>query len=433
MKITYFLGEFPLVTENFIIYEIDALIRQGEDVEIFSLGHPVSGKMSEQPQKLGFSDKIHYANIFNKSRLNVKVSLAWLLLKLLLKGNISAFKKILKDKETCAEYSRYQLLAIADRLKKVQPDADLIVSHFGPTGRVLAILKEYDLLTMPFTTTFHGYDITSYLKTHGEEIYNLLFRNADQLIFVSDFFRQKAIELGASEKNLCVIHTSINCEDFSFYPRQLPQEGSVRFICVGRLTEKKGQVYLLEAFAKICSKLPTKNIHLDLVGGGPLEETIRQKAKELNVEEYVTIHGSVQHEVVKELLAKAHVFILHSIVADDGDMEGIPCSLMEAMAQGLPVISTYHSGIPELIDHNVSGLLGEERDVDVLEALMMKFINEPQIWADMTKAAREKVEDEFERKKETQRLIETFEKTIAASKASSCCKEGGSCQGRQKT
>nr|WP_272916441.1 glycosyltransferase [Parapontixanthobacter aurantiacus] len=170
--------------------------------------------------------------------------------------------------------------------------------------------------------------------------------------------------------------------------------GTAQIVMTGRLVEKKGHLFALDAFERIED---TVDFHCTIVGGGPLLETVKKEVRARGLEEKVTLLGSVQHEIALRTLDRADLFLLPSVTATNGDQEGIPVALMEAMAKGIPVVSTRHTGIPELIEHGRSGLLCEEHDAEGLAENIESLCRDPVLRERLAKAGRKKVAAEFER------------------------------------
>lgn len=192
---------------------------------------------------------------------------------------------------------------------------------------------------------------------------------------VSYFWQERLTALGCPPEKLRVHHMGVDTACFSFRQREL-SPGLIRLVSVCRLVEKKGIDLALQSIAGVLKAHPDYRVKYDIVGSGPERPVLETLVRELGIHDAVTFHGEKSHEDTARLLDAADVFILPSRTARNGDMEGIPVSLMEAMACGLPVISTYHSGIPELVDHGVSGLLAGENDVAELQRLINRLIHD---------------------------------------------------------
>ncbi len=167
----------------------------------------------------------------------------------------------------------------------------------------------------------------------------------------------------------------------------------MRLLSVARMVEKKGLRYAIDAVARLAKD--GHAVQYRIIGDGPLLPALRQHIADANVGETITLLGSQPHREVMRELSEAHVLLAPSVTAENGDKEGIPVSIMEAMAQGLVVVSTEHSGIPELVEHGVSGHLVPERDVDALTAQLRALVARPESWAALGAAARAKVERDF--------------------------------------
>lgn len=404
MKLVYLLNEFPILTENFIIYEIQALLARNVDVRIVSLAKPCEEKTSDIPNNQGFDQAIHYIKKYSNRKVHILYTLFWLL-RLLCKGRFNSVFKLFTDNSQLNVYSRFDLLNIAYQIENTHPSSSLLLSHFGPLGKLAASMKYYGLIEHKVATIFHGYDISSYLLEKGERTYDLLFKQADKLLFVSQFFANKAIKLGAPKDLVEVFHMSIDCKRFSFSPRPYPIDNIFKFITVGRLTSKKDHTSLVSAFSRLCDINPNIQLKLNIIGDGPDYQKIKDKIDTLGIARLVTLHGALQHDRVKDLLDESNVFVLNCVTASNGDEEGIPCSIMEAMALGIPVISTQHSGVSELVEHMKSGLIANENDVESLFHMMQKMIDSSELWEQFTYKARVKVEQEFEQETQSDKLL----------------------------
>jgi len=290
--------------------------------------------------------------------------------------------------------------------------AKLIHAHFGVEGvYALPIAKA---LRLPLITTFHGFDAT----TSGR---NLLFsgkpswlnylrhrstlaRRGDLFLCVSDHIRRKVVALGFPEHKTHTHYIGVDVDKFGF-DREC-QPGRQFILHVGRLVEKKGAVDLVRAFSKIADRFP--EVDLKIVGVGPLESVIREQICRVGLSDRVRLLGALPHSEVRALMRRASLMCQPSVTARSGDTEGLPIVLMEAAASGVPVVSTFHAGIPELIEHGVTGLLSEEGDAEGLARHLVRMLENSGVRECFAVAARLTVERRFNIKCQSQKLGEIY-------------------------
>lgn len=284
-----------------------------------------------------------------------------------------------------------------------QNNVSLIHAHFGPAAlEVMPVAKK---LGIPLIVTFHGYDASSLLSN---KIYRINVRELidyAETICVSDFFRNKILELGGDPARVHTHYIGISTDFFSFRKRELLKnkikDGSdVVCLQVSNFVEKKGHKYTVEAFSRLLKS--HKNVKLLLAGDGPLIDDVRSQVKSLGIDDSVEFVGRVDSHEVQQLMADADLFLHHSVTAQNGDMEGIPTVIMEAMACGLPVVSSNHSGIPELITSGCDGLLVNEKDVDGYVEALMEMLRSEQ---DFGASARKIIENKFNLEIQNQELV----------------------------
>src|SRR5205085_2613141 len=181
--------------------------------------------------------------------------------------------------------------------------------------------------------------------------------------------------------------TGIPLEEFPFRDRAAPQNGEWRFVQAGRLIEKKGLPVTLRAFSTFLKQHP--NATLAIAGEGPLLPELQNLARELNIEERVSFSGFVAQDELREIYHCSHIFLHPSQTGRDGNQEGVPNSMLEAMATGLPVFATEHGGIPEAIENGASGVLVPERNHEELACALLTAVQDP---TSLSKNARNGVE-----------------------------------------
>ncbi|WP_269933561.1 glycosyltransferase [Aminobacter sp. HY435] len=300
-------------------------------------------------------------------------------------------------------------IAFAGKLEKY----DVIVAHFGNNGLRVARAKKRRRIAAPLVTIFHGHDVGAPMHDGTLSRYGVVFEEGALQLPVNGFFREALIEAGAAAERVAVHHMGVNTDEIGFLPAERGA-GVLSLISVCRLTEKKGIGYALQALAELRTQRPDIDWSYTVIGGGETAEQTRDLARKLNLLDRVAFLGPLPHREVKQRLAGAHAFVLPSVMARDGDLEGIPVALMEAMAAGLTVVSTYHSGIPELIEDGRTGLLAPERDVHALADRLVWIAENPEACADIARAARRKVEDDFDSTRLNDAFADTLFRLVAA-------------------
>ena len=297
-----------------------------------------------------------------------------------------------------------------EKMPDTLKDIDIIYCQFGVLGEYCLRLIDEKKMNARLIVCLRGGDATSVLLKDPHR-YDDLFVKADLFMPVCEYFKNNIIKYGCNPGKIVVNHSAIDCTKFKCRARKKPKDGAIRFIIVATFSERKGIRYVFYALDKLRGKYP--NIKLTIIGGELRKQTketnvIRSLIKELNLKRHVTLLGFQLHNQVVTELNRAHIFLLTSYTRDSGVKEGIPNSLMEAMATGLPVISTYHGGIPELVKEGVSGFLVPEKNVTMLVKKMAYLIEHPERWGSMGKAGSERVNEEHNKDKAIDKLIDIF-------------------------
>jgi len=250
-----------------------------------------------------------------------------------------------------------------------------------------------------------GYDITGFLK-ENPHVYDEYFESCDLFLPVCDAFKKLLEQIGCPFHKIIVHHSSIDCSKFTFQEKKLSQDGTINIVSAGRFVEKKGFIHSIHAIAQLIKKYP--QIRYTIIGDGILKKRYRRLIRKLRAENNIKLDGWHTHEEYIDILNKSHFFILPSVTAKNNDQEGIPNVLKEAMAMGLLVIATDHSGNIELVEHGVSGYLVPERDSTAIAYKIEHLLKNPSKWAPIQLAAANKVHREFDKEKENDKLERIF-------------------------
>ena len=247
----------------------------------------------------------------------------------------------------------------------------LVLAEFGPVGNeMLPITQD---LGIPLIVYFHGYDaFNQEMLTRCGRQYANLFREAARIIGVSEVMLERLRQLGAPSDKLVHLPAFV---DLSRFPCCDHSGLRPRFLAVGRFAETKSPHLTLLAFQQVAQAIPEATLTMvGKGGGGELFEACVILAKALGLQNRVEFKGVLSHEEVATEMRQARAFVQHSVTTpEQGDMEGKPVAVMEAMASGLPVVTTRHSGIPEIIEHEVTGLLVPEYDVSAMASAMIRL------------------------------------------------------------
>jgi colanic acid/amylovoran biosynthesis glycosyltransferase len=266
------------------------------------------------------------------------------------------------------DFNSQQLILLKKHLKKEK--IDHVLFQYGTTAK--KAYKACISLSIPFTVHFHGYD--AYMHKYDSDYYKEVLDNAKNIIVVSLHMKKQLLHLGCNEEKIEVIPYGTNFVTKTNSHSQ--NEIKRKFLSVGRFVEKKAPYLTILAFSE--SLKVNKNLKLDMIGDGILLPMCKDITKGLGIEKYITFHGACSHEKVQKMMLETDFFIQLSKKAENGDCEGLPNSIIEALTLQKPVISTFHSGIPEIVKNNVNGFLVDEGDIQatknkILEALSYNF------------------------------------------------------------
>jgi glycosyltransferase involved in cell wall biosynthesis len=290
----------------------------------------------------------------------------------------------------------------------------LLHIYFGNNG--VFWLPLFRKRTVPIIVSFHGADVAVGFNTpSGQRRLKQVFEAADLLLARSHSIQKSMISAGCNPGKIRIQRTGIPGSDFEYRPRSFPEDGRVRLLQACRLIEKKGVEVTLKAYAKFLERWP--NSTLVIAGDGPLRKPLEQIAQQLGIGGKVLFTGFLTKEQLLKVYYESHVFVHPSETTSAGDNEGIPNSLLEAMATGLGSIATRHGGIPEAIEHLQNGVLVEERDVEGVYYWMNRLAEEWPLAVELGQHAAEAISREFDSETQIQKLesvyLELLERTSA--------------------
>jgi colanic acid/amylovoran biosynthesis glycosyltransferase len=391
MRIVHFRQAFSLLTETFIYDSAIEMERQGVDCHVLTLR-----RVDEVGRPF---DKVAIVPIpprWDLRRIGLKLASYW----------------NSEDRDTFA----WPLIrrGIDARLRELRPDA--IHAHFGPNAVLIAPVAA--ALGIPLVATFHGYDFSVRRvvdKYRGG--YRELFESASSIVGVSRHACDRLVQLGANPARVSLVRVGVRIDDLPRVdPAKASEDGAIRCIHIGRLVPKKSPVELVEAFSVAVRELGRAvDLSLTIVGDGPLRSEVLRKAVELGVSDRVHLTGALPHGEAMKLLAHSQICTQHSVTDPDGDQEGQPVSLVEAAAMGLPIVSTFHSGIPGIVLDGRTGYLVAEHDVTAMGRRIAALAREPATRAEFGAAARRHIQQDFSLERETTKLIVLLRRAAARS------------------
>lgn len=432
MRIAFFVGGFPLISETFISRQISGLIDLGHEVDIFAEKRPPE-EMPIHPEVLKYDliAKTHYidtppaSNYWEMPVLPISGQ-TWLpgsekpeqnlnrimhALPTILKCALRS-PKVTADVLSSSKYG-YQALSLSAlyRLSKLCEQSkkyDVLHAHFGPNGNTFRFAKQ--LWKAPFVVTFHGYDFSIVPQKEGRNVYQNLFEIVDAVTVNSKYTRSQVESLGCPAHKIHKLAVGLNLDEFPFHGRELKPGEKVRVVTVGRLTEKKGLEYSIRAIANVREKHP--EIVYDIIGEGALRPKLQDLIQQLAVGDVIRLHGARDTNYVRQIMEQSHIFVLSSVTAENGDQEGQGLVLQEAQASGLPILATDHNGFSESIAPNESGFLVPERDVAALSERLTYLLEHPHIWSKMGRAGRKYIGETYDIRMLNRQLVCLYEQII---------------------
>jgi len=448
MKLAFFVSQFPTRSQTFVLNQITGFIDAGVDVSIIALTKGDMTLFNEGDyQQYQLAQRCVYLTspqktVSQKTALLSQSSLTNIIkftsrLTTMCLGLM--YSKTRKRTFAALSYKLYgkqaKSLLLASIAGKAQHtySYDVVLAHFGNNGITANNLRDLGILQGKLVTVFHGHELsvqqTVLANLHD---YQRLFSQGDLMLPISGLWRDKLISLGCPTSKIAVHRMGVDLKHFPYQGQIQPVSSNVKAVekarsltlfTVARFTEKKGIIYALEALAivlglpvatneqvtddkilpadnnananvKAAAMATTQSIacHYRLAGFGEELVHIKQTIERLSLEPYVTLLGPLSSAQVQLELLAADVFLQPSITANNGDMEGIPVSIMEAMAVGTVVISTYHSGIPELITHGEHGLLAPEKCSLSLANNILTILDDTPLREKLIENARKKIE-----------------------------------------
>jgi colanic acid/amylovoran biosynthesis glycosyltransferase len=387
-RVAYLLKMFPRFSETFVLSEILELERQGLELRIFSLKRPDDGLfhadvarvraavtyVPESPLRALRAYAVAHREVFGwnpRRYLRCGAVILWRALK---KRRAAALKRFL------------QAGFIAPLL--VEEEIEHVHAHFATSATAVA-LHLHELAGVSYSFTAHAKDI--YRHSVESESLERKLRSARFAVTVSDYNWRYLAAFDGAER-LVRIYNGLDVERFA--PNGAAREEPPLVLAVGRLIEKKGFADLVRA----CALLRRDGLafRCRIVGKGELEGELRSLIEELGLEQHVELAGPIPREQLLAVYPRATVVVAPCVIGSDGNRDGLPTALIEAMALGVPVVATDVTGIPELVEHGRTGLLVPQHDPEALAGAIRRIVAEPATAERLVRAGRARVEEDFD-------------------------------------
>jgi glycosyltransferase involved in cell wall biosynthesis len=401
MRVAYLLKTFPRLSETFVLNEILGLEKLGVEIEIFSLKIPEEDRV--QPAVRTVKGRVtyftsHLPRPFRWARMFYHHALVCL-------ANPARYRKALRFyfREQKAvrlkEFILAGLVARAVRRRRLEH----IHAHFANVPAAVAEIVRV-LCGVPYSFTAHAKDI--YL-TPVEDLRRKM-RGAEFVLTCTRFNRDYLLSIGASTTPIRLVYHGVDLQMFQPPSRERVDEADPPVIVsVGRFCAKKGFPYLIEACAAL--RRQGRRFRCRIIGYGPLRDELAALIAANGLEDLVSLEGPFTQDQILDVYRAATVFVLPCIVTDNGDRDGIPNVLLEAMSMGVPVVSTGVSGISELIEHMTNGLLVPERDADDVAAAIELLLDRPELRRCMAENGRRRVLENFEMEASARSVRDAFQ------------------------
>lgn len=406
MKIAVLVNEFPSLSQTFIQSQIIGLLDCGHDVNIYTGNLRGDLCLPDDVMRYHLLDRTISTRVPRQKFIRAVNGLK-LILKWGRKHPLPVFRSLNVWRYGVKAGSLnllYQMVPVMEH-----GPYDIIHCQFGTLGLQGLHMKQVMGGLPKLVTSFRGFDAT--MAVHNQpECYKELFAGGELFLPVSHSLKQRIIQQGCPAEKIVVLPSGIDCQKIAYSKRTLKPGQVTQVVSVGRLVEKKGFAYAIEAVVRLIES--GRRISYDIVGEGKLRNDLERLIAQKGIRSHVRLLGRKTHDEVLRLLGKAHILIAPSVTAANGDQEGIPNILKEAMAMGMPVIGTRHSGIPELVKDGVSGFLVEERDVEGLAERLGFLIDHPERWGEMGKAGRLCVATHFDSKTVNARLVDLYRQIV---------------------
>ncbi len=392
MKVAYVLKRYPRYSETFVVNEILAHEAAGLDVDIFSL---------RLPEEVRFQDAISRvrSQVTYLHARRARLAEFW--------GTLGEASEAIPDIFSKLEYAKVERPEVVLQAAWLAREVRLrgithLHAHFGTEATAVARLASI-FAEVPYTFTAHAKDIFHEYVVHEDMERKL--SDAASVVTVSDYNVEYLREhYGEAASRVRRIYNGL---DLGGFPYAAPRERVPRIVSIGRLVEKKGFPVLVEGCKELVGR--GRAFECRIIGGGLLEEELKTRIRELSLESVVEMAGPLPQSEVKGEIQAASAFAAPCIESSDGDRDGLPTVLLEAMALGTPCVSTDVTGIPEVVRDGETGLMVPQKDPTALADALERLMDDSELRIRLAENARAVIEGDFDVRRSAAKLRETFE------------------------
>ncbi|MGH2426676.1 MAG: glycosyltransferase [bacterium] len=359
MRVVICVDEFPKLSETFVLDHVRVLKRNGYEVQV--IANRPSGELSSHAEAKALLPLVSFRGTSRVRRWGATAARA-----------LGALRTL--------------------------PVTDILHCHFGPVGLQHVATRNRGTRLV---VSFHGYDLIQFPRRHGDRIYEPLFASADLVLSNTEYGRACLLNLGCPENKIGILPLGIDISRFTFRKRVWRGEPVV-LATVARLVEKKGIDVALRAVARLVKRYPHLRYHI--LGDGPLHNSLQELAATLGLQDAVVFKGWQSRDQLVQVLDRAHLLVLPSVMAHDGDVDTQGLVVQEAQAMGLPVIVSRTGGLAEGVAEGLSGYVVTPGDPLALAERIEFLFNHPERWPEMGAHGRAFVSERYSLDRFVERL-----------------------------